>query len=127
MNGYPTDLTDTQYELIKDYFDTGRKVKWPVRKLLDAVFYLLKSGTQWRMLPNDLPPWQTVYWYYRKWSGDGTLELAHENLRRATRAKAGKKETCTAALIDSQSVKSSPSGWGRGYDAAKGSMAPSAT
>lgn len=119
MKTYPTDLTDEQYLQIEQFFASQRKLKWPTRQLLNAIFYLLKTGIQWRMMPSDLPPWQTVYWYYRKWVENGTLDLAHEELRRKVRKAAGRNESCTAAVIDSQSVKSSPCGWIRGYDAGK--------
>lgn len=119
MKKYPTDLTDRQFAVLSPYLPISRKRKWDLKLILDAIFYVTKSGVQWRMLPNDLPPWQTVYWYYRLWISDGTLDLMHEELRRKTRKKAGRAETPTAALIDSQSVKSSPCGWTRGYDAGK--------
>lgn len=86
---------------------------------LNAIFYVCKTGSQWRMLPGDMPPWQTVYYYYRLWSSDGTLDLIHNELRLKVRVKAGRNKDCTAAIIDSQSVKSSPCGNLRGYDAGK--------
>lgn len=119
MKKYPTDLSKAQYDMIDEYFNSERKRKWSIHEILNAIFFITKSGAQWRMIPNDLPPWQTVYWYFRKWTSDGTLDIIHEELRRKARKKAGRNETPTAGLIDSQSVKSPPCGWIRGYDAGK--------
>ena len=77
---YPSNLTDTQWQLIETIFEDEmlqRKRVWPLRSIFDAIFYVLKGGIQWRMMPSELPPWQTVYYYYRKWRLNGCWEMLH--------------------------------------------------
>ena len=87
---YSSDLTDAQWEAIAPLFDTQRRRKHDLRLVLDALFYLTRSGCQWRMLPDPFPPWQTVYYYFQRWRDGGTLAAVHDRLRRLTRQRAGR-------------------------------------
>jgi len=113
---YPTDLSDEQYEKIARFVErseggrTGRPRKHSYRDLLDAIFYQLRSGGAWRLLPHEFPPWQSVYAYFRLWSEDGTLEQIHSALRREVRKRAGKEPDPTVVILDSQSVKTTEKG-----------------
>ena len=80
------------------------------REIVNAIFYVLKTGGQWRQLPHDLPRWSTVYVYYRRWRLGGQWQQAHEALHQQVRKQAGKKAKPTAAIVDSQSVKTSQKG-----------------
>lgn len=106
---YFTDLSDSQWALVachfQDYPGHCRPRKYDYRDILNALFYISRSGCQWRLLPGDYPPWQSVYYYYRKWQRDGTWDLVHQTLRQQVREAAGKASTPTLALVDSQSVK----------------------
>ncbi|MCK5170387.1 MAG: IS5 family transposase [Bacteroidales bacterium] len=98
----------------------NRKRKHKLRDIFDAIFYLLKTGCQWRMLPNNFAPWNSVYYYYRQWKNNGIIEEIHEVLRKIVRVKSGRQESPSAACIDSRSVKTSRSGGvDRGVDGGK--------
>ena len=123
LKSYPTDLTDAQWENLLPYLPkpspVGRPLKWEMRSIINAMFYLLKSGCQWRMLPHQMPPWQTVYSHFRKWKIDGTWFMIHQALHNQTRRDVGKVPSPTVAIIDSQSVKTTELATSRGFDAHK--------
>lgn len=117
---YQTDLTDTQWNAIIHLFDENRSRKHSLYSIWNAIFYLLKTGCQWRMLPKEYPKWELVYYYYSKWRDDGTFEEVHENLRNQTRKRAGKQVSPSLAIIDSQSRDMTRSGGtDRGFDGGK--------
>ena len=121
---YPSDLSDAEWALLAPLLPTpkptGRPRKWSDRLIADAVFYVLRSGCAWRMLPREFPPWSTVFCRFRRWRLDGTLHRAHEVLRALVRQRAGRAAESTAAVIDSQSAKTTGVGGpARGYDGGK--------
>lgn len=103
---YPTDLTDTQWQYIKKVllFD-DRKRKYDLQKIWNAIFYLVKTGCQWRMLPKDFPKWELVYYYYRKWSSLEEFDLLLSNLRESARFKRQQNKEASLGIMDSQRVK----------------------
>src|SRR6516162_8448069 len=116
---YPTDLKDLQWHNIEHLIPGpkpgGRPRRHCNRDLLDAVFYLLSTGCSWRSLPHDFPPWESVYAYFRLWQSDGTWQRIHEALRREVRGFDDRAPGPTAAVLDSQSVKTTSRGGDRGY------------
>jgi len=120
MASYPTDLSDSQWQVIEPYLKDKRKRKYSYRVLLNAVFYLVKTGCQWRMLPHDCPKWQTVYFYFSRWRQDGTLEQVQQALVEQQRRKAGRQSEPTVGILDAQSTKTTMvAGEQRGFDAGK--------
>lgn len=111
---YPSDMTDEQWEvlcpLIPPAKHGGRPRQTDMRDVLDAIFYLLRTGCQWDALPRTYPPRSTVHDYYSAWRKDGTLESIHDTLRENVRRKAGRDPQPTAAIIDSQSSKTTEKG-----------------
>ena len=120
---YTSDLTDTEWNLIAYCFPKpskkGRRRKHRFRELLNAIFYLTKTGCQWRYLPTDFAPWRTVYHYFRRWKKNGFWEMIHTQLREHVRLTQERKRHASGANIDSQSVKSTEMSSERGYDAGK--------
>lgn len=118
---YSTDLTDKQRQVIeKTVNGQVRRRKHSLRTILDGIFYLVKTSCQWRMLPSDFAPWNTVYYYYRKWKQNGLTEELHEMLRDFTRKKFDKRVSPSLGLIGSRSVKTSRNGGlERGIDGGK--------
>jgi transposase len=111
---YPTDLTDHEWALIEPYVpkakSRGRRPTYPTREILNGIFYVLRSGCAWRLVPHDLPPWEIVYQYFWRWRNDGTWQLIHDLLRGDVRGATGKKRQPSAGIMDSQSVKTTEKG-----------------
>lgn len=111
---YPSDLTDKQWQLVKPLLPAAKKGGRPrstdEREILNAIFYVLKSGCAWRMLPHDFPPYQTIYEFFCAWKKDGSWKRIHATLRSKVRLAAGKKKQPTAGILDSQSVKTTEKG-----------------
>jgi transposase len=97
----------------------GARRKYGDRLVLDAIWFVLRSGCQWRMIPHDLLPWDAAYRWYRAWIADGTWDRVHDALREQVRVQAGRQAVPSAAVIDAQSIKSSEGGQARGFDAGK--------
>jgi putative transposase len=119
---YPTDQTDAQWTIIQALIPPkkgrGRNRTVDLRRIVDAIFYISRTSCQYRMLPHDFPPWETVYYYFRKWKKDGTLEGIHDSLREDVREKERPTERTTAS-VDSQSTDSAGAQEDRGFDGGK--------
>ncbi len=111
---YPSDMTDEQWELLSPLLPAakpgGRPRTVDLREIINAIMYVLRTGCAWRMLPHDLPPWQTAYKYFRSFSEDRTWERVHDAIRPNVRESEGRSAMPTAAIIDSQSVKTTEKG-----------------
>jgi|SRR5215472_7559925 len=111
---YPSDLTDEEWQIIEPLVPAvesgGRPAEHGRREIVNAVFYILRTGCQWRFLPHDFPSWKTVYSYFRTWRLDGTWQRIHDSLRRQVRKAAGRHPQPSAAILDSQTVKTSEKG-----------------
>lgn len=111
---YPSDVTDEEWAILEPLIPPekpgGRPRTTEMREVLNAIFYLDRTGGQWRALPHDFPRWSTVWSYFRRWRNDGTWERIHTALRERVRVKQGREPTPSAAIIDSQSVKTSQKG-----------------
>lgn len=123
MGNYPTDLTDTQWEqislFIPDAKHGGRPRSTSTRRTVDAILYLVRTGCQWRQLPHDFPPWQSVYRYFAAWADQGVITSIQRQLHRLVRISEYRKPEPSTVVIDSQSVKTSKAGGNRGYDGGK--------
>ena len=120
---YQSDVTDEEWRVIEGLLPRpkmrGRPWSWPLREILNAVFYVMRSGCPWRFLPADLPPWSTVYRWFAAWRDGCIFEKINHALVTIDRERVGREASPTAAIIDSQSVKTTEAGGPRGFDAGK--------
>jgi len=120
---YPSDLSDPEWELIKSHFEPkdrrGSSHKHPKKLIVDAILYVVKGGITWRLLPQDFPPWQTVYDHFRRWNKSKVWMTALDKLTRLHRVKEGRTETPSYGIVDSQSVKTQYNSEYRGIDGHK--------
>jgi len=111
---YPSDVTDVEWLLLDALVPApktgGRTPIHDRREIVNAIFYVLRTGCQWRMLPHDFPPWETVYDYFRRWRDGGMWEQVNQALREKVRQRVGREKTPSAVIIDSQSVKTTEKG-----------------
>jgi len=120
MTSYPTNVSNSQWQIISKYLDVERNRKYELREIVNAILYLVKTGCQWRMLPGDFPQWTIVYYYFSVWKQNGILEEIHECLVEKIRKQRNKKEEPSIGIIDAQSVKSTlVSSQDKGFDAGK--------
>ena len=120
MKNYPTDVTDNQWQFIKNTLELdNRKRKYDLRIIWNAILYLVKTGCQWRMIPKDFPKWQLVYFYYSKWANAEDFDLLFSKLREKVGLKRNQNKEPSLGMMDSQSIK-----WGnnrsfKGFDGNK--------
>jgi putative transposase len=116
QRAYPSDVTNAEWKILEPLIppakEGGRPRTTDMREVLNAIFYVDRTGCQWRALPHDFPPWSTVWSYFRTWRNDGTWQRIHTALREQVRVSMGREATPSAAIIDSQSVKTSQKGGG---------------
>ena len=123
MPRYQSDLTDEEWCVIEAQLpaahSTGRPRTWPMREIINGIFYVMRAGCPWRLLPSDLPPWSTIYRWFAKFRDEGRFERINHALVMFDRERIGRQSSPTGAIIDSQSVKTTEAGGPRGYDAGK--------
>lgn len=111
---YPSDLHEGEWTVLEPLVPAvkagGRPARHSRREIVNAILYVVRGGNQWRAMPHDLPPWQTAYYYFRIWRNDGTWETMHSAIREQARRRLGREATPSAAILDSQSVKTSQRG-----------------
>jgi transposase len=122
---YPSSVTDEVWSVLEpllpvhDPHRGGRPRRYGNRLILDTIFFVLRTGCQWRAAPHDLAPWSAAYRWYRTWERDGTWDAVHDRLREQVRIAAGRDPAPSAGVLDAQSIKSSEGGHARGFDAGK--------
>src|SRR5262249_58357023 len=120
---YNTDLTDTAWKVVQPLWPVARHGGRPrttdIRAVVNAIFYLLRTGCQWRLLPHHFPPWSTVYYYFRSWENSGVWVLLHRAIYEQARVAAGRAACPSVVIMDGQSVKTAERGGTRGFDGYK--------
>jgi putative transposase len=120
---YASDVTDAEWGILEALLPRpacrGRRWAWPLREIINAIFYVLRAGCAWRLLPDSFPPWRTVYRWFARLRDGGAWEAMNHHLVMLDRERCGREASPTVAVIDSQSVKTTESGGPRGYDAGK--------
>jgi putative transposase len=127
---YTSDLTDEEWEILAPMLPPeksgGRPRKYPMREVLNGIQYVLRAGCAWRLMPHDLPYWQTAYQYFRAWRQDGTWLRIHDQLRAEVRTRMGRHPQPSGAIIDAQTVKTTEKGGRMAMTGPRNSMAASA-
>jgi len=128
---YPTDLTDAEWAQVSRVIPApkpgGRPATYDRREITNALLYMTRAGCSWRMMPTDLPPWRIVYWYFMQWKQDGTFDRLMDLLRGDLRVAEGRDRQPSAAIIDTQSVRTTEKGGRMAMTPVRGSMAASGT
>ena len=120
---YPTDLSDREWDIIKPFLEYsngyGHRRKYNIRSVVNAIFYVSKTGCQWRFLPKDMPPWHTVYTYFNRLNKSGKWQQILDNINARKRTNYGKDIETSFIIIDAQSIKTTGKGEKRGFDGGK--------